>query len=116
VTYKTQSGYDAAEQIMAASSNYTVIICANDEMASGVLLHMREKNISVPHDMSVVGFDNIAYAKYMYPSLTTVNYPIGEMAEMAAKWLASKVYLNDEAELPKIIEPSMVRRESLSLR
>jgi len=112
-TYKVESGYDAARGILASDQDYTVIISANDEMASGVLLLMREQGIVVPKEMSVIGFDNIAYARFMYPSLTTVNYPIGEMAEMAAKWLASKVYLNEEIELKEIIEPSIVLRESL---
>ena len=54
----------------------SAIIASNDDMAAGVLFEARERNISVPEDVSVVGFDDTPLAQRIWPPLITVRQPI----------------------------------------
>ncbi len=112
--YLAPSGYDCATKVLNRNPNYSAIVCANDEMASGVLLKLREQGISVPKDVSVVGFDNVTHAKYLYPALTTIDHPIGEMAGYAANWVLSACYDYDFVDHTSLVRPSLVVRDSLS--
>ena len=57
----------------------TAIVAANDLLALGVLLAARERGLRIPDDVSIVGFDDIAYAALSDPPLTTVRQPAREM-------------------------------------
>lgn len=65
------SGYQAGGALIAAGA--TAVYCANDEMAGGLLRALHENGISVPGQISVVGFDDIPLAEYLWPPLTTVQ-------------------------------------------
>ncbi len=70
--WSAASGYSVGAQI-AASSDVTAVFCANDEMAAGVIRALHEAGRRVPEDVSVVGFDDIPMAEYLWPPLTTVR-------------------------------------------
>lgn len=73
----------AAEQILARSPGATAVLALNDDMAIGILSVLRARGISVPGQVSVTGFDDVAVAGDLSPSLTTVRLPMGEMGEQA---------------------------------
>jgi LacI family transcriptional regulator, repressor for deo operon, udp, cdd, tsx, nupC, and nupG len=73
------SGLSGAAQLMAGEDPPTAIFCFNDEMAIGVLDHARNNGLRVPHDLSVIGFDDIRFSKYLVPALTTVSQPMLEI-------------------------------------
>src|SRR5437763_1432961 len=79
--FTERSGYDAAIELM--ESPPTAIFAANDSMAVGVLSALAEKNVSVPGEMSVVGFDDIPIAHYVAPPLTTIRVDIAELGRRA---------------------------------
>jgi LacI family transcriptional regulator len=64
-----------------------VIIASNDDMAAGALFEVREQGLSVPSDMSLVGFDDTPLASHVWPPMTTVRQPIVEMADAAVRTL-----------------------------
>ena len=74
--FSVESGAEAVQRLLAAPSPPTAIFCFNDEMAMGVLDYARHKRIRVPRDLSVVGFDDIRFARYTEPALTTVAQPM----------------------------------------
>jgi DNA-binding LacI/PurR family transcriptional regulator len=61
-----------------------VVFAANDQMASDALLALRERNLRVPEDIAIVGFDDVHLASYVTPALTTVHQPIYELGFEAA--------------------------------
>jgi DNA-binding LacI/PurR family transcriptional regulator len=61
----------------------TAIVTATDQMAIGALHAAHALGISVPHQVSIVGFDDIPLAEFTAPPLTSVHQPMGEMAELA---------------------------------
>ncbi len=81
------SGLNAANYFCQMKQRPTALFCMNDEMALGALQTLKANNISVPHEMSVTGFDDIKNAKYFNPALTTVAQPSEEMGKVAVDTL-----------------------------
>jgi LacI family repressor for deo operon, udp, cdd, tsx, nupC, and nupG len=66
---------------------FTAIFCANDEMAIGALRAIKTRGLRVPEDISVVGFDDIRFARFSDPPLTTIAQPMGDIGREAATLL-----------------------------
>lgn len=78
-------GYDAAARLLAAVDPPTAVVCFNDRMAMGVYQAAADRGLSIPRDLSVVGFDNVEpIADSLAPGLTTVALPEREMGQLAA--------------------------------
>jgi DNA-binding LacI/PurR family transcriptional regulator len=82
-TGRTEAGEQAFYTLMALAEPPTAVFCYNDVTAIGLLHAARETGLSVPQDLSLVGFDDIPFASFMYPSLTTIAQPKFEMGEQA---------------------------------
>ena len=68
-----QSGYLAAEQLLALDQPCDAVVCASDLIAIGVIKALRNNNKDIPKDIAVVGYDNIPLGEYIRPTLTTVQ-------------------------------------------
>jgi LacI family repressor for deo operon, udp, cdd, tsx, nupC, and nupG len=79
--FSIESGSVAAERLLGRKEPPTAIFCFNDEMAMGVVQTARLRGLRVPHDLSVVGFDDIRFARYFDPPLTTVAQPMRQIGE-----------------------------------
>jgi LacI family repressor for deo operon, udp, cdd, tsx, nupC, and nupG len=79
--FSIASGLAGAAQLMTQKDPPTAIFCFNDEMAIGVLDYARKNGLRVPQDLSVVGFDDIRFSKYLVPALTTVSQPMLEIGQ-----------------------------------
>jgi LacI family repressor for deo operon, udp, cdd, tsx, nupC, and nupG len=87
--FTVESGADAAARLLSGSVRPTAIFCFNDEMAMGVLDYARRTGVRVPEALSIVGFDDIRFARYTQPALTTVAQPMREIGEGTVKLLLS---------------------------
>ena len=76
-----------ASSCSAGAKPPTGIFCFNDEMAIGVLHTARLRGLRVPDDLSVVGFDDIRFAQYFDPPLTTIRQPMRELGEATVRLL-----------------------------
>ena len=81
------SGLNAAFQFCNMKNRPTAIFSMNDEMAIGAMQTLKNQGFKIPDDISVTGFDDIAYAKYSDPALTTISQPAEEMGKMAMDML-----------------------------
>ena len=79
--FSIESGALAAERLLGRRDPPTAIFCFNDEMAMGALETARRRRVRVPDDVSVVGFDDIRFARYTDPPLTTVAQPMRAIGE-----------------------------------
>ncbi|MEV0731551.1 LacI family DNA-binding transcriptional regulator [Polymorphospora sp. NPDC050346] len=75
--WSARSGYRAARLVDGTGA--TAVFCANDQTALGLLRGLHERGVRVPEDVSVVGFDDIPEAEYMFPPLTTVRQDFDEV-------------------------------------
>jgi LacI family transcriptional regulator len=74
-------GYEAAAAVLASS--VTGVLAFNDLVAMGLLSALGERGVRVPADLSVVGFDDIPFARYLTPPLTTASVPVAELGQHA---------------------------------
>ena len=99
--FTVESGAEAADRLLNSEHRPTAIFCFNDEMAMGVLDYARQRGLVVPRDLSVIGFDDIRFARYTNPPLTTIAQPMREIGEGTVKLLLS--ILANDAETPASI-------------
>ena len=106
-------GYKPMQALLKKTRNFTAIFCFNDIAAIGAIRALKDAGLSVPEDVSVVGFDDIQSAAYSTPSLTTVRQPLTEMGKRGAQVLLERI-ANHEKEFPSMIvmAPKLVVRES----
>lgn len=81
--FTRDGGKVAAERILEQHPDVTAVLALNDDMAIGVLSALRSRGVRVPEQMSVSGFDDVAVAQDLAPSLTTVRLPMVAMGEQA---------------------------------
>ncbi|MDE1251873.1 substrate-binding domain-containing protein [Vibrio aestuarianus] len=107
-------GEQAMVNLMAKNTPITAIATYNDYMAAGCLTLLQENGIRIPESMSVIGFDDGHIARYIYPRLTTIRYPIQVMAKQAVK-LSLELASNEQTEHHdhKLFMPILVRRSSV---
>lgn len=84
-TGQVGGGEAALDPLLAVDGPPTAAFCYNDMTAIGLLRMARERNLSIPHDLAVVGFDDIPFASYVQPPLTTVAQPKREMGRRAVE-------------------------------
>lgn len=107
------SAYRATLEIIEMNPRPTAIFASNDTMAIGALSALRVKNVSVPSDIALAGFDDIPVAAYLTPSLTTVRVNISELGVRAVETLLDAVMKKRRHEKRQLLmETSLVVRES----
>ncbi len=87
--YRFESGREAGRAMLRAPEPPTAIFASNDEMAAGVVHVAQQLGVSIPAQLSVIGFDDSPTASHIWPSLSTVRWPITEMGALAARKLVS---------------------------
>lgn len=112
--YTPKQGYRLGKELVAMEERPTAIFTANDSLAVGCYKAIQEAGLTIPEDISVIGFNDISMAKYMMPSLTTVHVPMDFMGVQAVNVLAERIYSNREISMRISIPAKLVIRESVS--
>ncbi|MBQ1443390.1 MAG: LacI family DNA-binding transcriptional regulator [Renibacterium sp.] len=108
--YSLEAGQAGANRLLQAGA--TAIICASDPMALGAIRAARRLELSVPHDVSVVGFDDSVLMNSTDPPLTTVRQPIEPMGKMVVRYLIDQIEGNARPVDELLFEPELVLRAS----
>lgn len=88
--FSMDSGVVAMERLLALENPPTAVFAGNDEMAFGAMTAAHKQGLQVPHDISMVGFDDQKTAAFYIPALTTVNIPRQELGRRAAQELMER--------------------------
>lgn len=104
-------GRAAAERLLAATPGLDALVCYNDLNAIGAMQACRAAGIAVPHEMALVGFDDIPIAELMSPALTTLRVHKREMGEAAVRLLLSRMITKNKQH-GVVIEPELMVRET----
>ena len=111
--YTFESGLQAAEMLLSVRNRPTAIFACNDEMAAGVYKAAMRRGLSIPGDLSVVGYDDSPLASQLWPALTTIHSPIRDLGHMAAQMLLSDDPSPGGAvATPRTVTPRLVVRDS----
>ncbi|MDO6542189.1 substrate-binding domain-containing protein [Photobacterium sanguinicancri] len=111
--FECEGGEQAFNAICQNGKLPTALFVCNDMMAMGVINTAHKKGISVPEELSIVGYDDIKLAKYITPSLTTIHQPKHRLGQQAVDTLLDKI--NNKTTSNKVIqlEPTLVERDSV---
>lgn len=107
-------GYRVTKALLERKVSFSALFSFNDVSAIGAIEALRSAGFEVPHDISVVGFDDIQNAAYHRPQLTTVRQPLQQMGMIAAETLLRRIGRPDDDSYPRriVIEPELVVRKS----
>ncbi len=84
-------GYSATQELFHRGVDFDAVFCASDLRSIGVIKALREKNISVPEDVSVVGYNDLPIASFFYPTLTTIRQPTYKVGAYAMRSLEKRI-------------------------
>jgi len=110
--WTTPGGYQAMRRLLEANHQFTAVIAANDSMAFGAMRALQQHGLTIPNDISVVGFDDIPEAAYFSPPLTTVRHNYIQLGLVGFEYLLELI---DERQTPihqRLITPRLIIRES----
>ena len=85
--FTVDSGYRQMQDLLEQGARFTAAFIASDTLVLGAKAALDERNLRVPQDVALVGFDDLAFAQYMNPPLTTVHLPAVELARQACHLL-----------------------------
>jgi DNA-binding LacI/PurR family transcriptional regulator len=86
-----QSGYQAMVSLFEKQFPITAVFCQSDMIAIGAMRAIRERNLRIPEDISIIGFDDIPLSNYLEPPLTTIHQDLDEIGKHAARLLIEKI-------------------------
>lgn len=109
--YSLSSGRDSIRKLLDLPCPPTAVFCSNDYIALGAIKGAREKGLTLPDDLSIVGFDDMQTASYMVPALTTIRQPAYEMGRRAAELLLDQIEQPSKP-IQDMMDVELVVRES----
>ncbi len=108
---KPAGARSAAQQLFSSKTLPTAVFCYNDMTALGVLAEASRRGLAVPDDLSVIGFDDIFFASYLNPPLTTVRQPMKDLGRRATQLLLA-LLRKEKIERTTLVEGELVVRDS----
>ncbi|TMP66232.1 transcriptional regulator, partial [Pseudoalteromonas ruthenica] len=89
--FSYHSGADSAKAILDINPRPSAVFASNDYMAAAVLKLATQRQLKVPEDISIAGFDNAPIARHIWPGLTTIAQPVEEMTRQAVDLLIEQI-------------------------
>ncbi|MEM8801079.1 MAG: LacI family DNA-binding transcriptional regulator [Pseudomonadota bacterium] len=108
-----ESGYRAMKQIIEQLPHVTGVFFHNDEMALGALDACYDSGKQVPHDYSIIGFDDLKVARHCHPKLTTVRQPLNEIGIAAGRLAHAMVCNKNTEDAQRVFRPELILRGSV---
>lgn len=108
----SQGCYDELETFFEAGRMPTAVFASNDLKALHIIRFLHQKRISVPEDISIIGFDDVPFSSLMVPSLSTMRQPQQEMISAGISVLTSLIRGQEVVSPQRLLQPELVQRES----
>lgn len=110
--FDPQSGFDRMKSLLTSGREFTAVFVASDNVAMGAKAALREAGLRIPDDISIMGFDDIPWAQYSDPPLTTVRLPARELASRACLLLLDLMRGSDPVDKNLVLDTELVVRKS----
>lgn len=110
--WTARSGYAAAQTLYNSAARFTAIVAGNDQMALGAIRALRERGVTVPDDVSIVGFDDIPEAAYFEPPLTTIRQDFTALGEQSVEYLIALIENPGLDIHQRVLHPELIQRQS----
>ena len=109
-----EGGIVGAQKLLALSDRPTAIFCCSDTIAIGAYQAIQNQGLRIPQDISIMGYDDIELARYLFPSLSTISQPKAELGKLAVETLLQRIQEPNENYRTLVLEPTCILRESIS--
>lgn len=106
------AGYHGTNHLLDLAEPPTAIFASSDLTALGVMDAVRGRNLQIPADLSLVGFDDVPLSSVLVPKLTTVRQPLADMGQRATQMLLDLIQKPEEKQASLVLPTSLVIRES----
>ncbi len=111
--YCLKDGEYGARQLIARLPEITAIVAYNDLAAAGALRALAQLGLNCPEDLSICGFGNYDVSQSAWPAITTVDYPLADMARIATESLIAHIASDGRKPIrPQLVEGTLIVRES----
>lgn len=113
--FSFETGLEAGEKLLSIDRPPSAVFASNDDMAAGVIMTAIKRGLSLPRDLSVVGFDDSELAVRLLPNLTTVRQPLRELGQVAISSLIKTISSKNKAPIDPVLLPhELIIRDSVS--
>ncbi len=113
--WSASAGYRATAQLMSLANPPTAIFCQNDRMAIGSYEQMKELNLLIPQDVSIIGYDDEDIGRHLSPPLSTLVLPQRAMG----RWTVEQIHFGNHTPntktLPVKLECALIKRDSIAV-
>ena len=110
--FSLASGRRAVTSLSAVNNPPSAIFCCNDEMAIGAMHRVKADGYRVPEDISIIGFDDIEFASYVDPALTTISQPTEELGKVAFSVLLDLLEGRTPEQMEFVLPTELIVRDS----
>jgi len=110
--FDPQSGFACMQTLLDSGKEFTAVFVASDNVAMGAKSALREAGLRIPEDVSIIGFDDIPWARYSDPPLTTIRLPAQELAVGACLMLLDLMRGSEPEKQHKVLETELIVRKS----
>jgi DNA-binding LacI/PurR family transcriptional regulator len=110
--YQVESGYTLTRDLLSAQPAPSALFLANNLMTIGALNAIHEMGVSIPHDIAVIGFDDLPWAASLNPPLTTVGQPAFDIGVHAAELLLNRIAFPDRPVRTVVLDTELIVRAS----
>jgi len=110
--FQFESGYKRALELIDQGKVFTAIFSGNDLMAIGAIKALKDRNIKIPDQVEIIGFDNVDILKVIEPHLSTIGQPAYEMGVKGAEQLIKIIEGKEIDEKNIVLEPKLILRET----
>ncbi|BBI36362.1 LacI family DNA-binding transcriptional regulator [Cohnella abietis] len=110
--YKVKSGYEQMKELLSIERRPTAVFAVSDDMAIGAMNCIRDRNLRVPEDISVMGFDGSLFTELVRPTLTSMEQPIQQMGTVTMDVLLKQISGIEIPTTDVVLEHRLVVRES----
>lgn len=113
VDFSLESGEQAFDELMDRNEQFTAILCESDLLAAGVYRSCGKRNIRIPDQLSVVGYNNSVVSQLLNPQMTSVDQNLDQMADEALTMLVRQIHGEVLIDHVKMVPSSLIKRESV---
>lgn len=110
--FDPESGYEQMKSLLDENPRMTAVFVASDVVAFGAMAAVRERGLRIPEDISIIGFDDVPFARYIEPGLTTIKLPVIELARRASEMVVALIHRQKLEQPQVLLEAELIVRSS----
>ncbi|WP_241242798.1 LacI family DNA-binding transcriptional regulator [Paenibacillus whitsoniae] len=111
--FELESSRKAMQKLLTEAPPFTAVFAASDEMAIGAMNYAMEQGLKIPEDLSIIGYDDLKFARMVHPPLTTIHQPLTLMGRMASEKLIALIEDKGSQVSSSIVSHHLVERQTV---